>query len=166
MIMHAPIAKATWHPSINEVLMIRCEGDESRGLVHIWEPSWDQPRIVDFQAQIPGGKLIGKTICRWLNVDSQNPAIFFSDSQDCILASIPSTDDEDVPWQEAQLQSSEAYGQREESPLNLIPADKKQGRVTIEDLMEDEGITGMSGGSDEMEDTFRFRKFVEPAGNR
>ncbi|KAG4416111.1 hypothetical protein IFR04_010754 [Cadophora malorum] len=166
IIMHAPIAKATWHPSINEVLMIRCEGDESRGLVHIWEPSWDRPRIVDFQAQIPGGKLIGKTICRWLNVDSQNPAIFFSDSQDCILASIPSTDDEDVPWQEAQLQSSEAYGQREESPLNLIPADKKQGRVTIEDLMEDEGITGMSGGSDEMEDTFRFRKFVEPAGNR
>jgi len=60
----------------------------------------------------------------------------------------------------------ESLRSAEESPLNLIPADKKQGRVTIEDLMEDEGITGMSGGSDEMEDTFRFRKFVEPAGNR
>ncbi|KAK0100475.1 hypothetical protein ONS95_008425 [Cadophora gregata] len=166
MIMHAPIAKVTWHPSINEVLMIRCEGDESRGLVHIWEPSWDRPRIVDFQSQIPGGKLLGRTICRWLNVNSPSPAIFFSDSQDYILASIPSSDDDEVPWQEAELQGSEAYGQREESPLNLIPADEKRGHVTIEDLMEDEGITAMSGGSDEMEDTFRFRKFVEPTGNR
>ncbi|KAH9213154.1 hypothetical protein DL95DRAFT_447206 [Leptodontidium sp. 2 PMI_412] len=165
MIMHAPIAKATWHPSINEILMVRCEGDESRGLVHIWEPSWDRPRILDFQVQIPGGKLLGKTICRWLNSDASSPAIFFSDSQDCMLASISETDDEDLPWQEAELEGSEAYGRREESPLNLIPAKEKKSRVTIEDLMEDEGITGMSGGSDEMEDTFRFRKFVEPAGN-
>ncbi|KAH7361045.1 hypothetical protein BKA65DRAFT_604274 [Rhexocercosporidium sp. MPI-PUGE-AT-0058] len=157
---------ATWHPSINEILMIRCEGDESRGLVHIWEPSWDRPRILDFQTQIPGGKLLGKTICRWLNSDSPSPAIFFSDSQDCMLASLPETDDEDVPWQEADLQGSEAYGQREESPLNLIPAKGKKSRVTIEDLLEDEGMTGMSGGSDEVEDTFRFRKFVEPAEDK
>ena len=46
----------------------------------------------------------------------------------------------------------------------LVPAEDSTS--VLEDLMEDEGITGMSGGSDEMEDTFRFRKFVEPAGNR
>ncbi len=160
MVLHAPIAKATWHPSINELLMIRCEGDESRGLVHIWEPSWDLPRIINFAAQLPGGKLIGKTICRWLNVESASPAIFFSDSQDCILVSIPEADDEEVPWQEAESRGFDIYGQREESPLNLVPVDEKRGRVTIADLIEDdEGETGMSGGSDEVEDTFRFRKF-------
>ncbi|CZT09810.1 related to WD-repeat protein 8 [Rhynchosporium agropyri] len=173
MIMHAPIAKATWHPTLNEVLMIRCEGEESKGLVYLWEPSWDRPRILDFRAEIPGGKLLGKTVCRWLTTESNNPAVFFSDSQDCILASIPCSDDEDVPWQEAEFQTSQqAYNRREESPLDLMPAavEGKKGRVSVEDLMDDEeeGITGMSGESDdpEMEDTFHFRKFVEPISRR
>lgn len=163
LIMHAPIAKATWHPSVDELLMIRCEGEDSRGLVHIWEPTWDEPKIIDFAGQLPGGKVLGKTICRWLNADSASPAIFFSDSQDCILASIPESDDAVVPWQEAEARSFDIYGQREESPLNLVPAEEKRGRVTISDLIEDDGMTGMSGESDEVDDTFQFRKFVEPS---
>jgi hypothetical protein len=161
MILHAPIAKATWHPTIDELLMIRCEGDESRGLVHLWDPSWVSPRIIDFTAQIPGGKVIGKTIGRWLNAQSASPAIFFSDSQDCILASIPGNDEEEVPWQDAEVRGFDIYGQQEESPLNLVPADEKRVYSRISGLMDD-GMTGMSGGTDEVEDTFRFRKFVEP----
>jgi hypothetical protein len=161
MILHAPIAKITWHPTIDELLMIRGEGDESRGLVHLWDPGWDTPKIINFAAQIPGGKVIGKTIARWLNAGSSSPAIFFSDSQDCILASIPSNDDEEVPWQDAEVRGFDIYGQQEESPLNLVPMDEKRLYSRVDELMDD-GMTGMSGGTDEVEDTFRFRKFVEP----
>lgn len=146
--------------------MIRCEGDEARGLVHLWDPSWESPKIIDFAKQIPGGKLLGKTIVRWLNVESDHPAIFFSDSQDCLLAALSEEQDGDVPWQNAEVRSFDIYGQREESPLNLVPANEKHthGKVSIADLMEnDDGMMGMSGESDEVDDTFQFRKFVEPS---
>ena len=161
MIFHAPIAKATWHHSIDELLLVRCEGEESRGLIHLWDPSWESPKIIDFAAQIPGVKVIGKTVGRWLNTESGPPAIFFSDSQDCILASI-SEDGEPLPWQDAESRGFDIYGQQEESPLNLVAGDEKRPYGRVDGLMEDEGGTRMSGGSSEVDDTFRFRKFVEP----
>jgi len=143
--------------------MIRCEGDESRALVHLWDPSWQAPTVVDFAAQIPGGKILGKTIARWLNVDTQYPAVFFSDSQGCVLASVsePGTKEE-VPWMDAHVKEFDIYGNQEESPLNLVPADEKVRfrRMTVD--VTDEGMTGMSGGSEEVDDTFRFKKFIEP----
>ncbi|KAH8663636.1 hypothetical protein BGZ60DRAFT_379621 [Tricladium varicosporioides] len=161
IILHASIARITWHPTIDELLMIRCENEESRGLVHLWEPSWEVPEIVDFTAQIPGGKVIGKTISRWLNSESASPAMLFSDSQDCLLVSISAPEDGSLPWQEAEARGVDIYGQREESPLNLVPANdrKHHGNVSVDSLMDDT-FTRMSSGS-EMEDTFQFRKFVD-----
>jgi hypothetical protein len=74
-----------------------------------------------------------------------------------------SDDGEDLPWQDAKVREFDIYGQREESPLSLVAADEKlqqpYGRVDM--LTEDDGVTRMSGGSSEVDDTFRFRKFVE-----
>ena len=49
--------------------------------------------------------------------------------------------------------------------MNLVPADEKRPYTRVDALMEDDGVTRLSGGSDEVDDTFRFRKFVEPARN-
>ena len=146
--------------------MIRCMGDESRGLVHLWDPSWETPKIIDLAEQIPGGKVIGKTIVRWLNVGLPTPTIFFSDSEDCMLISISGKEDQ-LLWQDAEMRSFDIYGEREESPLTLVPAHEKRpyGRVTVGSLVDDDGIMGSSGGSDEVEDTFRFKKFVDPDDN-
>lgn len=156
LILHTPIAKVTWHPSIDELLMIRCEGDENRGLVNLWDPSCDVPKIVDFSASIPGGKVLGKTVVRWLNLESPQPVLFFSDSQDCMLASLSETADGDLPWDESEPKEYDIYGQREESPLNLVPATKTQRLdiTSIDDMMDN----SFSGCSDEMDDTFQFRK--------
>jgi hypothetical protein len=162
MILHAPIAKATWHPTIDELLLIRCEGDESRGLVHLWDPTWDTPKIIDFAKELPGGKVLGKTVGRWLNVKSLTPTVFFSDTQDCILASISGPEDSPLPWQDAEARALDIYGQREESPLNLVAADEKRVYTRVDGLVGDDGMTRLSGGSDEVDDTFRFRKFVDP----
>lgn len=81
LVHHSPIAKITWNPSIPEHLMIRCEGEECKALAYLWEPSWESPRILDFSARLPEGKIIGRSIIRWLSTDKETnvPAIFFSD---------------------------------------------------------------------------------------
>jgi len=161
LIQHSPVARITWHPSINELLMIRCEGDDSKGIVHVWQATWEAPKIVDFGTQVPEGKIFGKSVARWLNHDSQSPAIFFSDSQDCIIVSI-SDDEENLPWQDAVVRAADIYGEREESPLNLVPAKEKRS-YSLKALINDEPtMTGMTGDSDEVDDTFHFKKFAEP----
>jgi hypothetical protein len=164
MIFHAPVAKITWHPKIDELLMVRCE--ESRGIVHLWDPSWETPQIINFGEQMPGAKVIGKTVARWLNSESASPTLLFSDTQDCVLASISGPEDGDLPWQDAESTRLDIYGQPEESPLNFATTnEKKFGKVTIEALMEDDSFTRLSDGSEEVDDTFQFRKFLDPSPN-
>ena len=159
MIFHAPIAKITWHPDIDELLMIRCE--ESRGIVHLWDPSWETPQIIDFGAQMPGGKVIGKTIARWLGSDCASPALLFSDSQDCVLASLAG-DDEGVPWHD----SLNGNARSDDSMFSLGASEKKNGKVTIEALMEEDSFTRLSEGTEEVDDTFSFRKGLDGNGGR
>lgn len=165
LIFHSSIAKATWHPTVDELILVRCEGDESRSLIHLWDPSWTSPRIVNFAPQLVGGKVIGKTIARWMAAESCPPVMFISDSQDCILASLAesnydSDQTENLPWKDANIRGMDIYGQQEESPLSLVPANEKLGRMDV----DEESFTAMSGGSEEVDDTFRFKKFV-PAPN-
>src|SRR5438045_1624912 len=58
LILHAPVMRVAWHPSINEILMIRCEGEESKSLVHLWDPFWETHRLIDFVLRIQEGKVL------------------------------------------------------------------------------------------------------------
>ncbi|KAF7897550.1 hypothetical protein EAF00_005778 [Botryotinia globosa] len=162
LIMHSPVARVTFHPSVNELLMVRCEGEENKGRIKMWDPSWDAPRIVNFGLQIPEGKIIGKSTIKWLNVASVSPSIFFSDSQDCILLSLSKLEDaEMVPWHESEARGVDIYGQTQESPLNLVEGDGKRHfkRVNADDTADnDNTYMDMSDGSEELDDTFHFRK--------
>ncbi|CAG8950574.1 hypothetical protein HYFRA_00002783 [Hymenoscyphus fraxineus] len=160
MIFHAPVAKITWHPTINELIMIRCE--ESRGIAHLWDPSWEKPRIINFAQQVPGGKVIGKTVAKWLNSDCSGPALLFSDTQDCLLASLSEEGDGDIPWQDSEGQGVDIYGQRMESSFNLgSMTEKKSSKGTMEALQDEDSFTRMSSGSEEIDDTFNFRRGIE-----
>lgn len=148
--------------------MVVCEND--KGVVHLWDPSWEKPKIVDFKEEIPGGKILGKSVVRWF--EFERPCVFFSDEQDCLVACLDEGVDGVVPWDEGSGNGISGYGDREESPLQLVPAEKggkggKGGKLRIEDLITDkEGSFGdmgmnMSGGSEEVDDTFQFRRFVD-----
>ncbi|OBT76299.1 hypothetical protein VF21_03347 [Pseudogymnoascus sp. 05NY08] len=159
LIQHSPIAKATWHPTINEVLLIRCEGEESKGVAYVWEPSWEEPKIVNFGSQLPEGKIMGKAVIRWLRTsDSGSPALFFSDTHDCILASISEAGatDVDLPWKDAEEKAVDIYGQLEESPLVLVPAEK--GKATARQIMDNEPTITTFGALDDVDDTFHFKR--------
>ncbi|KAF7934306.1 uncharacterized protein EAE97_008666 [Botrytis byssoidea] len=162
LIMHSPVARVTFHPSVNELLMVRCEGEDNKGRIQLWDPSWEAPRIVNFGMQMSEGKIIGKSIIKWLNVASVSPSIFFSDSQDCILLSLSKLEDtEMVPWHESEARGVDIYGQTQESPLNLVEGDGKRHfkRVNADDTADnDNTYMDMSDGSEELDDTFYFRK--------
>lgn len=140
--------------------MIRCEGDENKGRAHLWDPSWEIPKIINFAMQLPQDKIIGKSIVRWLDVESIFPSIFFSDSQDCILASLSNPEATDnVPWHESEAMEVNIYGERAESPLNLVQAEEKRPfrRVKSDALSADENsFVNVSEGSEELDDTFHF----------
>jgi hypothetical protein len=113
-----------------------------------------------------GGKVLGKTMARWLNVASRSPAIFFTDVQDCVLASLADEDaevDKEVvlPWAETSLSESNVYGQREESPLELVPAGAYASTFMTESNTESLQLSDDSHG--DVDDTFSFRKFNQPA---
>ncbi|KAI9646200.1 hypothetical protein NHQ30_005640 [Ciborinia camelliae] len=166
LIMHAPVARATFHPSVNELLMIRCDGEENKGRVQLWDPSWEAPRIINIGMQLPEGKIIGKSIIRWLNVASAFPSIFFSDSQDCILMSLSKPEDtEKVPWHNSEAREVDIYGQTEESPLNLVGVEGNSPfrHVNVDPVTDnDDSYMNMSEGSEELDDTFHFRKPAHP----
>jgi len=125
------------------------------------------PKIVDFSVQLPEGKITGKAVIRWLATSSDagtaTPALFFSDTQDCILVSFCEGEEGDVevPWKEAEKKAVDIYGQLEESPLNLVPAG--EGKISARDIMDSEATITMFGAfADEVDDTFQFKKFIGP----
>lgn len=161
LVQHAPVVTLTWHPSINELLLIRSEGDGCKGIVHLWEPTWDAPKIVNFSSQLPGAKIIGKSTIKWLNCESPIPTLFFSDSQDYMLAAL--CDGDDVPpWEHAVAPEENFHEELEESVLSLVPADGKDTyNLSVEALMSQEpSIDGIGEIGEEIDDTFHFRKFA------
>ncbi|KAM3074768.1 hypothetical protein ACMFMG_008185 [Clarireedia jacksonii] len=167
LILHAPVARIIWHPSITELLMIRCEGEENKGRAHLWDPSWEMPKIINFGTQVPEGKIIGKSIIRWLNIDHIFPSLFFSDSQDYMLASLSRPEDTaSLPWSDAEARGIDIYGQPDESPLNLVdPVEKRHFRRVKVDPLPDDGDSYMNiseGSEQELDDTFHFLKSGEP----
>lgn len=147
--------------------MIRCEGDENRGVAHIWEARWESPKVIDFNTCIPGGQILGKAVIRWLDMDSPQPVMFFSDSEDFMLASLSGPQDGALPWEETQAEDEtnvDMHGEREESPLDLVPSPIKSLNNSKSSIDETTGnsFSAMSAGSGDLEDTFQFKKFVEP----
>ncbi|RKF75373.1 putative WD repeat-containing protein C32H8.09 [Golovinomyces cichoracearum] len=84
-VLQATVAKILWHPTIDRQLMVLCEGEEARRFVYFWHPSWSVPHIFDFAAHLSEGRVLGRTVTRWIQTESLNPTLFFSDSQECVL---------------------------------------------------------------------------------
>lgn len=143
LLFHSDVQSATWHPTCRETLMIRCSGDIYSNIVFVWDPLSEGPRTVDFSSHLPGQKASGKTQALWLRRgETEAPSLFFSDSQNYVLASVTESDGDYPLWEDDG--NAESF-QRDESPLELMPADTTDEPVLTED--ED-------GDASELEDTF------------
>ncbi|TQS36626.1 hypothetical protein Golomagni_02917 [Golovinomyces magnicellulatus] len=93
LVLQATVTKILWHPTIDRQLMVLCEGEEARRFVYFWHPSWSAPHILDFAAHLSEGRVLGKTVTRWIQTEAVNPTLFFSDSQECVLVRFRAMDD-------------------------------------------------------------------------
>lgn len=148
LLFHGNVVSLSWHPVIRETLLIRCEGDQYHGTVFVWDPLSEGPQSVDFGRHLPGGKAVGKSRAIWLASDtSSTPSVFLSDAQNYMFASLMELENGTPPW--GDHGSPEVVGgigavTREESPLELVPAD-------------DVGVLGVEGEDSELEDTFIYK---------
>lgn len=144
LLFYSDIHSATWHPTSRETLMIRCEGDLYRNIVFVWDPLSEGPRTLDFTLHLPEQKTAtGKSHVTWLHLEgTETPSLFFSDGHNYVLASVAESGHDYARW----LDGGDAEeAQREESPLELVPADTTDDPVL--DADEDEYAS-------ELEDTF------------
>lgn len=138
LVFHGSIRSLSWHPSVRETLLVRCEGDPYNGIVFIWDPLSEGPRTVEMARHLPGGKSVGRTRAFWLGLGAEEPpTLFLSDAQNYILASSIESEDVEPPWGEhgtPELTGHERAARREESPLELVPADE----ATLQGVANDE----------------------------
>ncbi|KAH6624633.1 hypothetical protein B0J18DRAFT_184525 [Chaetomium sp. MPI-SDFR-AT-0129] len=154
LLFNGNVAGLSWHPRIAETLLVRCEGDQYNGLIFVWDPLSEGPRSLDFARHLPGAKAGGKLRVQWLGAEtSTHPSVFFSDAQNYVLAWLGETDQGPPPWGDygpsRRHSFSEECKERDESPLDLVPASRTKPEVP--DLDEDDDYS-------EMEDTFVFKR--------
>lgn len=154
LLFHGNVASISWHPHTPETLQIKCEGDQYNGLVFVWDPLSEGPRSLEFARHLPGGKAGAKQRSLWLGSnESGPPSVFFSDTHNYVLASLGDADQTPPPWGDHEFpgQCSLVDGgfDREESPLNLVPA--PDARPEVPDLEGD-------GDNSELEDTFVYKR--------
>ncbi len=142
---HSEVQSVKWHPNTRETLLIRCDGDLYNGIVFVWDPLSEGPRTIDFTSHLPDRKVVGRSQALWLCLDdSETPSLFFSDGQNYILASVAESDQEVPYWQDG----GGVEAQRQESPLELVPAAGAEDPYLVEE--DDEDVS-------ELEDTFIHR---------
>jgi hypothetical protein len=123
--------------------MIRCDGDLYTNIVFVWDPLSEGPGTLDFTSHLPGQKGIRKSQTHWLRIeDTEKPSLFFSDSHDYVLATVAETGQDGLCWEDG---GNSEERQREESPLELVPAD-----TTVDPTFDEDE----DGYASELEDTF------------
>lgn len=105
VIFHGNIKRLTWHPSIRELLMIACEGDEYAGLVFLWDPLLEGPRTLSLVPSFPSPKLSGKSQCSWIDGQRDHALCFFTDASHYVMASLAGPDHLPAAWQQEHLDS-------------------------------------------------------------
>jgi len=146
LLFHSNISSAVWHPTARETLLVKCEGDLYSGLVFVWDPLSEGPRTVDFSEHLPDFKSGGRSLASWLGCEaSKSPSIFFSDGLSYMLASLAESDQESPPWQDRAGVEWNSEARREESPLELVPANTQY----PDDEDEDDS---------ELDDTFHYKQ--------
>ncbi|KAI1808428.1 hypothetical protein F4811DRAFT_238539 [Daldinia bambusicola] len=150
LMYHANVTKLEWHPMQPELLLMRCEGDSYGSLVFVWDPLSHGPRSVDLAHRLPGSVNNSKMYATWLRKTAESPALFFSDSATCMMASLADSDEEALPWRDAS------------TPINTIGHGDDMGMqssirpASPSEDAEDSILINIDDDTSEPDDTFQF----------
>lgn len=149
LIYHANVAKAEWHPSQPELLLVRCEGEGYSTLVFVWDPLSNGPHPIEFSRQLPNAKVTGQADATWLDTSTEPAALFFTDHAKYTLLSLTDID--------AQVETGAALPWA--THLNVDTP--TEFNILINNL-DDNNSTDMDEGITELDDTFHFKKSPVP----
>lgn len=150
LLFHADVSSIDWHPSIKELLLIRCTGEGS-GAAFLWDPISGGPQVLDLSDQVPGGQVTGRVHAEWLAVDGDAAGILLRDDKQYLIASFCESADDQPIWSQNRGDDNFSVTQdraRSESPLELVPAPTHR---------SDDDEPPVLDASD-LDDTFHFRK--------
>jgi hypothetical protein len=145
---HANVAKAEWHPSQPELLLVKCEGEGYSSLIFLWDPLSNGPRPIDFSRHLPSTKVTSRTDALWLNTTTEPASFFFTDHAEYIIVNLADSDAGGVL----------AWADQATINPHINTTDIR--------ILNDEPIgyssTDMDEGLSELDDTFQFKKCPVP----
>ncbi|MCJ1467897.1 hypothetical protein MMC07_006522 [Pseudocyphellaria aurata] len=133
LIHHSPVKKVWWHPSIVNLLLIQC--DLVDPVAHLWNAAWEAPKVI----KLPLDKLDGKIEAKWLF-------------------------DEAIDLHMLMLGNAHNYVIGHISPdgeLASLPDEIETTGAGPEDMFDEGNSLDLCKVSDEVDDTFRFRRHAE-----
>lgn len=144
LIFHNSVSTMSWHPTVQEELLITCEGEAYDSLPFVWNPLSEGPRPVNFLHALPDAKSNGKTQCSWLDWPSETVLLHFADSKHTVLAALAEAEQPPPSWQHATNQGWKSGSSKLETPL-MHNLHRGLPLITPEDISA-------------VDDTFAFRK--------
>ena len=84
LIFHSPVS-FSWHPTVQELLLITCRVDERRTLPFVWDPLMDGPRSVPSEQALSSQ---GKMEAHWVDWENERPVLLLNDSQRYCFVSV------------------------------------------------------------------------------
>jgi hypothetical protein len=133
LIFHLAVS-FSWHPTMQELLLINCRVDERRSLPFVWDPLMDGPRIVnDNEEALPTQS---KLEAHWVNWEAEQPVLLLNDAEHYSFASVGD--------------GEEPEGWKSVGPSSFVSSGSSPG--SMQGVGEDEDDATM------MDDTFSFKR--------
>lgn len=133
LIHHFPVKRVRWHPNIANLLLIQCNLVDP--VIHLWNAAWEAPKVI----RLPLDKLEGKIEANWLH-------------------------DEAIDMHMLMLGNAHNYviGQiSRNGELASLPDEIEMTGAGPEDMFDEGNSLDLCQVSDEVDDTFRFRRQAE-----
>jgi hypothetical protein len=150
LLFQSSVASVSWHPSLRELLLIRCEGDPSSHNYFVWDPLSRGPQAVSppLQSSDQEGRHSSSRMS-WLNLGGEQDAVLLcSTNQDLMLISLQEdTEDQPPPWQQEGNEDADSLLSSDPSQkLRSMPS-----RLSYNDRLDDDD------GS-QPDDTFHWKR--------
>jgi hypothetical protein len=162
LIHHAPVKSIQWHPTIADELLIHCNITQT--VAHIWKATWETPKVVRFRLDKPGGRMEAA----WLGSNAAGlPRLMLGNGQTYAVVQIdhegelvPITRNGDALALGPEDKFDEAESVNVLQPMrsydDQAQGDTRHGRL-------DNGASGQWDKSDEVDDTFGYRRHLKAA---
>ena len=136
------------------MLLLKCGVDKP--VVHIWNTSWRSPRILELRLDKIGGRI---DACWVFSREREHPKLMVGNPHNYTVISL-TVDGEILPAVTAEEIANSGPDDRfdEGNSMDLSPIKLAQAGTTMNFPVECSRDLGQCGGTDDLDDTFQYRR--------